>query len=82
MERKAIGAQIHQSQSGQIIGGIIVFSCLGISAWMGYLGNTVVATAVGTTTVIGLATIYYLGKRVVQSSLDSKSHKQPKKKNK
>ena len=75
LEVKAISAQLRQSQIGQVLGGIIVISCLGISAWMGYLGNTWLASTLGTTTVVGLATIYFLGKRSVDRSLRSKSNK-------
>lgn len=69
LEKKSIKAQLFQSGLGQIIGGVSVLACLGITAWMGFLGHTVLAGILGSSSVIGLATIYFLGKKAQQSSL-------------
>ena len=79
LESHAVREQLSQSSKGQILGGIIVLTSLGISAWMGFLGHEVLAGTLGTTTVVSLATIYFLGKISQSDSLKSKN---PKKKTK
>jgi uncharacterized membrane protein len=75
LESHAVQEQLSQSGRGQILGGIIVFASLGIAAWMGFLGHEVLAGTLGTTTVVSLATIYFLGKKSQYESLRSKNPK-------
>jgi uncharacterized membrane protein len=79
LESHAVREQISQSGRGQSLGGFIVIISLAISGWMGYLGHDVLAGTLGTTTVVSLATIYFLGKRSQSNSLKTKN---PKKKDK
>jgi hypothetical protein len=78
LESMAITSQLRQSAIGQFLGGFIVVLSLGICAWMGFLGHTVLAGTIGTTTVVSLATIYFLGKRSQTSNLNSKNTKKRK----
>jgi uncharacterized membrane protein len=78
LESHAVREQIKQSGNGQLLGGLIVILSLGISAWMGYLEHTILAGTLGTTTVVGLATIYFLGKRAQSASLKTKNPKKKK----
>ncbi len=68
LEARTNKAQLYQSAIGQMMGGLIVIACLSITAWMGFLGHTGLAVALGTTTVVGLATIYFLGKKASHKS--------------
>jgi uncharacterized membrane protein len=53
-------------------GGVLVLCCLGVTGWMGAIGHTILAGTIGTTTVVSLATIYFLGKRKSEQKVKSK----------
>lgn len=67
LEDRTNKSQLFQSGAGQVMGGLTVFCCLGITAWMGFLGHDTLAGVIATTTVVSLATIYFLGKRADDS---------------
>lgn len=64
-----------QNGRGQIIGAIAVLGGLGVTALMGFFKLEAPATAIGTLTVVGLATIYYLGKKFELASKKQKEHR-------
>jgi uncharacterized membrane protein len=63
IERHESKSRWSQSAQGQVMSCVLVLCCLGIAAWMGVLGHAVLAGILGTTTVVSLATIYFLGKK-------------------
>ncbi len=78
LESFAVREQIKQSGTGQLLGGFIVVLSLAISGWMGYFGHDALAGTLGTTTVVSLATIYFLGKKSQTENLKSKNPKRTK----
>ena len=55
------------TRRGQIVGLISVVSALGVAVWLGHLGHALAAGAVGTTTVVGLATAFLATRKPSQS---------------
>lgn len=51
------------TRRGQIVGLVSVVSALGAAVWLGYQGHGIAAGAVGTTTVVGLATAFVATRR-------------------
>lgn len=66
LEKFAIKRQITQSGRGQIFGFIIALLCIGSTIFLALKGYETLAIALGTTTVLGLASIFVLGK-ILQS---------------
>lgn len=66
LEKFAIKRQITQSGRGQIFGFVIALLCIGSTIFLALKGYETLAIALGTTTVLGLASIFVLGK-ILQS---------------
>lgn len=63
LENKAISSQLNQSLSGQIFGFILCIMALSASTYLGITGHHWPAGIIGSSTILGLATIFVLGKR-------------------
>lgn len=55
------------NRRGQIIGGIVAVAALGRAAFLGYHGHSIAAGTVGGTTVVGLVTVFVIGRRFSNS---------------
>ena len=51
------------TRRGQVVGLVSVVSALGAAVWLGHQGHGIAAGAVGTTTVVGLATAFVATRR-------------------
>lgn len=63
LEKLAIKEELKQSGRGQLFGFILALIGMGIAFGMAYLGNDTVAGIFGTTTIIGLVTVFVIGKK-------------------
>ena len=63
MENKVVGHQLGESRLGQIFGFVLCMISLGCSTYLGYSGHEAIGAVMGGTTIIGLATIFVLGKK-------------------
>jgi uncharacterized membrane protein len=62
LENFAVKGQIKQSGRGQIFGFILALICISATVYLAVEGHETLAIALGTTTVIGLAGIFVVGK--------------------
>ena len=62
IEKTIVDRQTKQSGHGQTWGGILTILLCFITVFLGYYGHDVLAGFIGTTTIIGLATIFVLHK--------------------
>jgi uncharacterized membrane protein len=72
LEADVIKGQQKQSGRGQIFGFILAFLCLGSSTFLGYNNHEVLAGTLGTTTILGLAAVFVLGKVRQEKDLSEK----------
>ncbi len=63
LEKLAIGEELKQSRNGQVYGFILAIIGMGIALAMAVLEHETVAGIFGTTTIIGLVTVFVLGKK-------------------
>ena len=63
LEKLAIKEELKQSSRGQLFGFILALIGMGIAFGMAYLGKDTVAGIFGTTTIIGLVTVFVIGKK-------------------
>jgi uncharacterized membrane protein len=63
LEKHAIKEELRQSRNGQIFGFILAILGMLIAFGLAYLGHDTVAGIFGTTTIVGLVTIFVIGKR-------------------
>lgn len=63
LERQIINEEIIQSSRGQWLGFILGLICLILASLLAYLGHDTVAGIFGTTTIIGLVSVFVLGKK-------------------
>ena len=63
LEKYAIKEELRQSKNGQIFGFILAILGMLIAFGLAYLGHDTVAGIFGTTTIVGLVTIFVIGKR-------------------
>lgn len=63
LEKHAIKEELRQSKNGQIFGFILAILGMLIAFGLASLGHDTVAGIFGTTTIIGLVTIFVIGKR-------------------
>jgi uncharacterized membrane protein len=75
LEDFAIKNQIKQSGRGQIFGFITAILCLGLSTALALLGHEITASIIGGTTVLGLVTIFVVGKKEQQRDVQQKKKK-------
>jgi len=63
LEKHAIKEELRQSKNGQIFGFILAILGMLIAFGLAYLRHDTVAGIFGTTTIVGLVTIFVIGKR-------------------
>lgn len=63
LEKHAIIEELRQSKNGQIFGFILAILGMLIAFVLAYLGHDTVAGIFGTTTIVGLVTVFVIGKR-------------------
>ena len=63
LEDHAIKEELRQSRYGQYFGFTLGLLGMGIAAWLAQTGHDTVAGIFGTTTVIGLVTVFVIGKK-------------------
>lgn len=73
MERMVIAEQLNQSRRGQKFGFVIALFGLALSAGMAYLGFEIYATSLASVTVVGLVTVFVVGKKSQRKDLDNKN---------
>jgi len=59
---EVVGAAATETRRGQSFGFAAALAALGVTAYLGYLGHAFAASVVGGTTVVGLATVFAIGK--------------------
>lgn len=62
LENFAIKGQVRQSGRGQVFGFVLALICISATVYLAIEGHESLAIALGTTTVIGLAGIFVVGK--------------------
>ncbi len=73
LENRVISSQLNESKRGQFLGFTVAMLCIGASVALSLLGHEYVAGILGGTTVVGLVTVFVLGKREQQKDLQKKS---------
>jgi uncharacterized membrane protein len=63
LEDHAIKEELRQSRYGQYFGFALGILGMGIAAWLAATGHDTVAGIFGTTTVVGLVTVFVIGKK-------------------
>jgi len=63
LEKHAIKEELRQSKNGQIFGFILAIIGMIIAFFLAYLGHEIVAGIFGTTTIVGLVTVFVIGKK-------------------
>ncbi len=63
LEGIAVPAQLSESKRGQWLGFIVSVLFLGASVWLALEGHDTVAGILGGSTIVGLVTIFVVGKR-------------------
>jgi len=67
LENHAIKEELRQSRNGQWFGFILGLIGMGLAAWLAIEGHDTVAGIFGTTTIVGLVTVFVIGRRKAQS---------------
>lgn len=75
LEDHAIREELKQSRLGQIFGFILGIVGFGLATALAILEHEAIAGIFGTTTIIGLVTVFVLGKRAQQKDLTNKDDK-------
>ncbi|MFW5895383.1 MAG: DUF2335 domain-containing protein [archaeon] len=70
MEKHAIKEELRQSKTGQNFGFILAIIGMIIAFLLAYLGHDTVAGIFGTTTIVGLVTIFVIGKKRQDKELE------------
>jgi uncharacterized membrane protein len=73
LEDHAVKEELKQSRLGQIFGFILGVVGMGLASALAILGHEAIAGIFGTTTILGLVTVFVLGKRAQQKGLSEKS---------
>ncbi|MGC4057416.1 MAG: hypothetical protein QM743_04740 [Chitinophagaceae bacterium] len=68
MEDRTIGEEQKQSAAGQKFGFILSLICIGVSVLLAWMGHDAVAGILGGSTIVGLVTIFVIGKKQTTSS--------------
>jgi len=71
IEKEVITGQLSQSKLGQIFGFIIAVFALSLSFILSLYGHITVAGIIGGATVVGLVTVFVIGKRSQSEDLDN-----------
>jgi uncharacterized membrane protein len=72
LETHAIKEELKQSRLGQLFGFILGVLGLGLATTLALLGHDTIAGIFGTTTIVGLVTVFVLGKKAQQKDLSDK----------
>ncbi len=72
LEDHAVKEDLKQSRNGQLFGFILSLTGLCLATLLAMSGHETIAGIFGTTTVIGLVTVFVIGKRIQQKSLAEK----------
>jgi hypothetical protein len=73
LEKMAVKSQLGQSGRGQWLGFIITLTCLGLATFIQFNGYTALAITIASTTILGLASVFVIGKVAQRKSLSEKS---------
>jgi len=73
LEDHAIKEELKQSRLGQVFGFVLGLVGFGLATTLSILGHDGIAGIFGTTTIIGLVTVFVLGKKAQQKNLEDKS---------
>jgi uncharacterized membrane protein len=74
LENYAIREELRQSRLGQIFGFALGLIGMGLAAVLAIFGHETIAGIFATTTIIGLVTVFVLGKRIQQKDLSDKNN--------
>lgn len=72
LEDLVIREELRQSRVGQIFGFILGIVGLGLATLLAILGHEVIAGIFGTTIILGLVTVFVLGKKAQNKDLENK----------
>ena len=72
LENHAIREELKQSRLGQVYGFILGIVGLGLATILAILDHEAIAGIFGTTTIIGLVTVFVLGKKSQRNDLEQK----------
>lgn len=72
LENFAVREQLGQSSRGQIFGFIISILGLGLSVVLAIFGHEILASTIGGSTLIGLVTVFVVGRGSVKKNIESK----------
>jgi len=61
-----IKANMSRSTWGMLVGALLAFTSLGLTAYCAYIGQSILAGILGSSTTIGLATVFVTGKQAEQ----------------
>ncbi len=73
LEDYALKEELKQSRLGQIFGFILGLVGFGLATTLAMFGHEAIAGIFGTTTILGLVTVFVLGKKAQQKDLSDKS---------
>lgn len=73
LEDHAIKEELKQSRLGQVFGFILGLVGFGLATTLAMFNHEAIAGIFGTTTILGLVTVFVLGKRAQQKDLSDKS---------
>ena len=73
LESSVVKSQLTQSGRGQLLGFAISIICLIATVWLALNNHDTVAAIVGGTTLVGLVTVFVLGKKEQKSDLNRKA---------
>lgn len=73
IEKEVITSQNRQSESGQLFAFILAILLIAVGTGAFLLGQTAVASIIFGTTVVGLVTVFVLGRRSQQRDLSRKN---------
>lgn|SRR5690625_1217444 len=71
LENYAIKEELRQSRWGQVFGFILGVIGMGLATVLGLYGHEVVAGIFGSTTIIGLVTVFVIGRRAQRSNQEN-----------
>ena len=73
LENYAVKEELKQSRLGQIFGFILGLVGFGLATTLAMFGHEAIAGIFGTTTILGLVTVFVLGKKAQHKDLSDKS---------
>jgi uncharacterized membrane protein len=74
LENHAIREELKQSRLGQVFGFILGIVGFGLATFLALYGHETIAGIFGTTTIIGLVTVFVLGKKSQHNDLEEKQN--------